>query len=70
MQIFTLPPRLVAYHIEFSPSHPPELIVDIGKKPTWMAGQAKVVAVYDCPFWMKAGLSRYVLSDVGPLDNP
>ncbi|WP_077622367.1 flavin monoamine oxidase family protein [Sediminibacillus massiliensis] len=67
--ILALPPRLVAQHIEFSPSLPPELIVDIENKPTWMAGQAKVVAVYDRPFWREAGLSGYVLSAVGPLEE-
>ncbi|MCM3571189.1 FAD-dependent oxidoreductase [Neobacillus mesonae] len=67
--ILALPPRLVAHHIEFSPFLPPNLITDIVKKPTWMAGQAKVVAVYDRPFWRELGLSGYVLSAVGPLEE-
>ncbi|MES1038911.1 flavin monoamine oxidase family protein [Peribacillus simplex] len=67
--ILALPPRLVAHRIEFSPSLPPNLITDIAKKPTWMAGQAKVVAVYDRPFWRELGLSGYVLSAVGPLEE-
>ncbi|MGE7595643.1 flavin monoamine oxidase family protein [Peribacillus frigoritolerans] len=67
--ILALPPRLVAHRIEFSPSLPPNLITDIVKKPTWMAGQAKVVAVYDRPFWRELGLSGYVLSAVGPLEE-
>ena len=67
--ILALPPRLVARHIEFSPSLPPNLMTDIVKKPTWMAGQAKVVAVYDRPFWREVGLSGYVLSAVGPLEE-
>ncbi|ODG92623.1 amine oxidase [Gottfriedia luciferensis] len=67
--ILALPPRLVAKHIEFSPSLHPNLITDIVKKPTWMAGQAKVVAVYDRPFWRELGLSGYVLSVVGPLEE-
>jgi monoamine oxidase len=67
--IFALPPRLVANHIVFSPSLHPNLIADIVKKPTWMAGQAKVVAVYDRPFWRELGLSGYVLSAVGPLEE-
>jgi monoamine oxidase len=67
--ILALPPRLVAHHIEFSPSLPPNLITDIVNKPTWMAGQAKVVAVYDRPFWRELGLSGYVLSAVGPLEE-
>ncbi|ASK64008.1 amine oxidase [Virgibacillus phasianinus] len=67
--IFALPPRLVAGHIEFSPSLSPNLITDMEKKPTWMAEQAKVVAVYDRPFWRELGLSGYVLSCVGPLQE-
>ncbi|MDQ6597687.1 flavin monoamine oxidase family protein [Bacillus salipaludis] len=67
--ILALPPRLVGQHIEFSPSLPPNLITDIVQKPTWMAGQAKVVAVYDRPFWRELGLSGYVLSAVGPLEE-
>lgn len=67
--ILALPPRLVAQHIEFSPSLPQNLKTDIVKKPTWMAGQAKVVAVYDRPFWRESGLSGYVLSVVGPLEE-
>ena len=67
--ILALPPRLVARHIEFSPSLPPNLMTDIVKKPTWMAGQAKVVAVYERPFWRELGLSGYVLSAVGPLEE-
>ncbi|GAA3332831.1 hypothetical protein GCM10020331_094480 [Ectobacillus funiculus] len=55
--------------LNFSPSLPPNLITDIVKKPTWMAGQAKVVAVYDRPFWRELGLSGYVLSAVGPLEE-
>ncbi len=67
--ILALPPRLVARHIEFSPSLPPNLITDIVKKPTWMADQAKAVAVYDRPFWRESGLSGFVLSSVGPLQE-
>ncbi|MEH7097115.1 FAD-dependent oxidoreductase [Neobacillus vireti] len=34
-----------------------------------MTGQAKVVAVYDRPFWRETGLSGYELSTVGPLEE-
>lgn len=64
--ILALPPRLVARHIEFSPSLPPNLMTDIEQKPTWMGDQAKAVAVYDRPFWREQGLSGFVLSSVGP----
>ncbi|SOC40519.1 flavin monoamine oxidase family protein [Ureibacillus acetophenoni] len=67
--ISALPPRLVARHIEFSPALPPNLITDIENKPTWMADQAKAVAVYNRPFWREMGLSGFVLSSVGPLQE-
>ena len=67
--ILALPPRLVARYIEFSPTLPPNLISDIENKPTWMADQAKAVAVYERPFWREMGLSGFVLSSVGPLQE-
>jgi monoamine oxidase len=35
--------------------------------PTWMSTHAKVVAVYDRPFWRDAGLSGRIMSRMGPL---
>ena len=35
--------------------------------PTWMAGHAKLVAVYDKPFWRDAGLNGDAISHRGPL---
>jgi monoamine oxidase len=67
--ILALPPRIVARHIEFSPSLPQKLMTDLENKPTWMAGQAKVVAIYDRPFWRESGLSGFVTSWVGPLQE-
>ena len=67
--ILALPPRIVARHIEFSPALPPDLITDLANKPTWMAGQAKAVAIYDRPFWRESGLSGFVSSWVGPLQE-
>lgn len=67
--ILSLPPRVVVRHIEFSPSLPPNLMTYLGNKPTWMAGQAKVVVIYDRPFWREVGLSGFVSSLVGPLQE-
>lgn len=67
--ILALPPRLVARDIEFSPSLPPDIMANLLSKPTWMAGQAKVVAIYDRPFWRESGLSGFVRSGVGPLQE-
>jgi monoamine oxidase len=67
--ILALPPRIVARHIEFSPSLPANIITDLVSKPTWMAGQAKAVAIYDNPFWRELGLSGFATSWVGPLQE-
>ncbi|MEH7442955.1 FAD-dependent oxidoreductase [Bacillus sp. JJ1122] len=67
--ILALPPRIVARHIEFSPSLPPNIMTDLVSKPTWMAGQAKAVAIYDRPFWRESGLSGFATSWVGPLQE-
>ena len=67
--ILAMPPRLVARSIEFSPALPEELMQSLLEKPTWMAGQAKAVAVYDRPFWREMGLSGQVTSWAGPLQE-
>jgi monoamine oxidase len=67
--ILALPPRLVAHHIEFSPSLPPDLTADIAEKPTWMGSQAKAIAVYERPFWRESQLSGLVISSVGPMQE-
>ncbi|WP_339230560.1 FAD-dependent oxidoreductase [Oceanobacillus sp. FSL K6-2867] len=67
--ILALPPRIVASHIEFSPPLPPNLMNDLVNKPTWMAGQAKAVAIYERPFWRELGLSGFVSSWLGPLQE-
>ncbi|MBS4217465.1 FAD-dependent oxidoreductase [Bacillus sp. FJAT-49711] len=67
--ILALPPRIVARHIEFSPSLQPNLITNLMNKPTWMAGHAKAVAIYDRPFWRESELSGFATSWVGPLQE-
>ncbi|WP_147803867.1 flavin monoamine oxidase family protein [Alkalicoccus halolimnae] len=67
--ILALPPRLAAHHIHFSPPLPGNILSDMTEKPTWMASQAKAVAVYDRPFWREAGLSGLVISSVGPMEE-
>lgn len=65
--ILALPPRLVAGRIAFSPGLPSRLHGAMAAVPTWMAGQAKLLAVYDTPFWRERGLSGTASSFVGPL---
>jgi monoamine oxidase len=65
--ISTLPPRLLARTVAFDPPLPAEVLADWASVPTWMAGQAKVIAVYERAFWREAGLSGEARSRVGPL---
>ncbi|MGD6968339.1 flavin monoamine oxidase family protein [Rossellomorea vietnamensis] len=67
--ILALPPRLAAQRIEFSPTLPKELVDSLENKPTWMAGQAKVLAIFDRPFWRGDGLSGQAMSWAGPLQE-
>ncbi|KPL57954.1 flavin monoamine oxidase family protein [Rossellomorea vietnamensis] len=67
--ILAMPPRLVARRLAFTPSLPEELMKSLLEKPTWMAGQAKAVAVYESPFWREEGLSGQVTSWAGPLQE-
>ncbi len=65
--ILALPPRLIAESIGFSPALPDGLRAEMAAIPTWMAGHAKVVAVYERAFWRDQGLSGTASSFVGPL---
>lgn len=65
--IAALPPRILDATIRFEPAQRPETLQRWRDTPTWMAPHAKVFAVYDRPFWRKAGLSGTAQSMVGPL---
>ncbi len=65
--ICTLPPRLLARSVTFVPPLPKAVIDDWAAVPTWMAAQAKFVAVFERAFWRDAGLSGQAQSRVGPL---
>lgn len=64
--IVAAPARIVAEHIRIDGLASDALSALVGT-PTWMASQAKVVAVYDRPFWRDAKLSGHVASRSGPL---
>lgn len=64
--ILALPPRL-AVGIAFEPALPTGAMAAMRDVPTWMAGHAKVIAVYPSPFWRAAGLSGDAISHMGPL---
>ena len=65
--ITALPLRLLARSIQLEPDPGPGVLAAWADVPTWMAGQAKMVAVYDTPFWREDGLSGEARSRVGPL---
>jgi monoamine oxidase len=54
--VFALPPRLTA-----------RFGVTVPDVPTWMAGQAKLIATYAKPFWRDSGLNGDAISHRGPL---
>lgn len=64
--LLALPPRLALRSIDFMPALPADLRDALIAIPTWMAGHAKVVAVYDRPFWREQGLSGHGFSHIGP----
>ncbi len=65
--IVTIPPRLMAQDLALEPAWPDALMAAMKHTPTWMAGQAKFVAVYSHAFWREAGLSGAGMSQRGPL---
>jgi len=65
--VCAVPPRIVADTVAFEPALTPSQLREMRAIPTWMAGHAKLVAVYDRPFWREAGLSGDGVSQRGPL---
>lgn len=65
--ILALPPRLAAEKISFGDQLPTGALSAMRGVPTWMAGQAKIIALYDKPFWREAGLNGDAISHLGPM---
>lgn len=65
--VITLPPRLAAETIDFTPALGNKERRVLENAPTWMAAQAKIVATYDSAFWLDQGLSGDAFSQVGPM---
>lgn len=65
--ILALPPRLDASSITFNPSLKPDRLTELTGIPTWMAGHAKIVVLYEKPFWRTLGFSGDAISHLGPL---
>ena len=64
--VLALPPRVSAT-LSFVPALPDIALNAMQNIATWMAGQAKAVAVYDTPFWRRDGLSGDAMSRRGPM---
>ena len=64
--VLAVPPR-VAAGLTFMPELALQQTRALARVPTWMAGHAKFVAVYETPFWRDAGLSGDAMSHAGPL---
>lgn len=65
--VLALPPRVIADTVTFAPELDDAQMRALGNVPTWMAGQAKIIAIYDTPHWRDAGLSGDVMSQRGPM---
>lgn len=64
--IVAVPPPIAAGW-SMSPAWPMNKRQAMTRWPTWMAAHAKLVAIYDRPFWREEGLSGSAMSQVGPL---
>jgi len=65
--VLAVPPRVVARTIQFAPQLPDAAMATLEHIPTWMAGQAKIIAVYDKPYWRETGMSGDAMSQKGPM---
>ena len=65
--VVAVPPRIAAQNIQWQPDLPVSLKNALDQTPTWMAPHAKVVALYDKPFWRERGLSGRIASNTGPI---
>jgi monoamine oxidase len=65
--VLAVPPRVARESIRFTPELAGRLGQALTSIPTWMAGQAKILAVYDRPYWREGRLSGDAMSRRGPM---
>jgi monoamine oxidase len=65
--VLATPLRVAASSIHWSPALDSRVTHFMEATPTWMAAQAKAVAIYSEPFWRAKGLSGRIASRLGPL---
>jgi monoamine oxidase len=66
--VLSIPMRVAAARLVIAEA-PAALLQAMRGTPTWMAGQAKAVMVFDHPFWRARGLSGRIASRTGPLSE-
>lgn len=67
--ILAMPPRVALANIKFTPAFSDGREQQLNNIATWMAGHAKLVAMYENRFWLLQGLSGDVISHKGPLQE-
>lgn len=65
--VVALPPRIAMSYIKFIPSLSKKRVNELNSYATWMAGHAKLLAIFDEPFWLEQGLSGDAVSQLGPI---
>lgn len=65
--VLAMPPRIAESSITLDPPLDSNTIKTLRAIPTWMAGHAKLLAVYDQPYWRERGYSGDAMSQRGPL---
>ena len=65
--VVAVPPRMAIEKINWNGLLDQEFRSLLQTTPTWMATQAKVVIIYEKPFWREMGLSGRIASQLGPL---
>lgn len=67
--VLAMPPNIIQKNISFVPELTPITQKNLSIQRTWMASQAKIVVIYDRPFWRDNNLSGTANSHRGPLQE-
>jgi monoamine oxidase len=67
--VLALPPSLAVASIRLPADTPADLLRVAAATPVWMGQIAKIVAVYDEPFWRADGLAGAGISRLGPMQE-
>ncbi|NJR41986.1 MAG: NAD(P)-binding protein [Akkermansiaceae bacterium] len=65
--VLAVPPALASHAISFEPELPQQVAQLASRTSVWMGAIAKVVVVYDKPFWRDSGLAGAAVSHIGPM---